>query len=156
MATNFFNTKWSDRAPLEKTVLLAGTVTLSIIVLTKSKKWAAAWKARQAKKTYSGDLDILTYQGQKPTYLDSQYVIFANSLYEAMNSSAFNWGTDEDSVQGIMYRMKNDVDVNKLITAFDRKDGDDLSAWITGDFSVEDKEYYINKPLRSHNIKYQF
>lgn len=156
MATNFFNTKWSDRAPLEKTFILGGTAALSIFVLLNRKKWAAALKARRDRQVYGGDLDILTGKGQKATYLDSQYVIFANSLYEAMNSSAFNWGTDEVSVGKIMYKMKNDVDVNKLITAFDRKDGDDLSAWITGDFSAEDKETYVNKPLRANKIKYQF
>ena len=156
MATNFFNTKWSNRQPLEKTFILGGTAALTIFVLLNRKKWAAAIKNYRNKQTYSGDLDILENKGQKATYLDSQYVIFANALYEAMNSSAFNWGTDEVSVGKIMYKMKNDIDVNKLITAFDRKDGDDLSAWITGDFSAEDKETYVNKPLRANKIKYQF
>jgi hypothetical protein len=73
-----------------------------------------------------------------------------------MNSNVFDWGTDEVNVGKIMYKMKNDIDVNKLITAFDRKDGEDLSAWITGDFSAEDKEMYVNAPLRKNKIKYQF
>lgn len=156
MATNFFNTKWSDRQPLEKTFILGGTAALSIFVLLNRKKWAAALKARKDKQTYKGDLDILTDKGQKATYLDSQYVIFANALLEAMDSGAFDWGTDEVSVGKIMYKMKNDVDVNKLIVAFDRHDGYDLSQWITGDFSAEDKEMYINAPLRANKIKYQF
>ena len=156
MATNFFQTKWSNRQPLEKILILGGTGGILLFVALNRKKWIAQFKARQEKQTYKGDLDILTDKGQKATYLDSQYIIFANSLYEAMNSSAFDWGTDEVSVGKIMYKMKNDIDVNKLITAFDKKDGDDLSAWITGDFSAEDKETYVNKPLRLNKIKYQF
>lgn len=156
MATNFFQTKWSNRQPLEKILILGGTGGILLFVALNRKKWIAAFKARQQQQTYSGDLDILTNKGQKATYLDSQYIIFANALYQAMNSSAFDWGTDEVSVGKIMYKMKNDIDVNKLITAFDRKDGDDLSAWITGDFSAEDKEMYINAPLRANKIKYQF
>ena len=156
MATNFFQTKWSNRQPLEKILILGGTGGILLFVALNRKKWIAQFKARKDRQTYKGDLDILTDKGQKATYLDSQYIIFANALFEAMDSSAFDWGTDEVSVGKIMYKMKNDVDVNKLITAFDKKDGYDLSQWITGDFSAEAKEMYVNKPLRANKIKYQF
>ena len=156
MATNFFNTKWSNRTPLERYIILGGTGGLLIFVALNRKKWIAAIKARRDRAIYEDDLGILTGGGDKATYLDSQYIIFANSLYQAMNSSAFDWGTDETTVGSIMYKMKNDIDVNKLITAFGKKDGYDLSEWITGDFSSEAKDMYVNAPLRANKIKYQF
>ena len=107
MATNFFQTKWSERQPLEKILILGGTGGILLFVALNRKKWIAQFKARKDRQTYSGDLDILTDKGQKATYLDSQYIIFANALYQAMNSSAFDWGTDEVSVGKIMYKMKN-------------------------------------------------
>jgi len=156
MATNFFNTKWSNRTPLEKYIILGGTGGILIFVALNRKKWIAAIKAARERAIYADDLGILTGKGDKATYLDSQYIIFANSLYQAMDSSAFDWGTDETTVGSIMYKMKNDIDVNKLITAFGKKDGYDLSEWITGDFSSEDKDTYVNAPLRANKIKYQF
>lgn len=156
MATNFFQTKWSERQPLEKILILTGTGGILIFVALNRKKWIAAIKARRERAIYEDDLGILTGGGDKATYLDSQYIIFANSLYQAMNSSAFDWGTDETTVGSIMYKMKNDIDVNKLITAFGKKDGYDLSEWITGDFSSEAKDMYVNAPLRANKIKYQF
>lgn len=157
MATNFFNTKWSNRQPLEKILILGGTGGILIFIALNRKKWIKAIKDRRDKQTYNDDLDILESAGKKATYLDSQYIIFANALYQAMNSSAFDWGTDEVGVGKIMYKMKNDADVNKLITAFGKKDGYDLSEWITGDFDSEtDKDMYVNAPLRANKIKYQF
>lgn len=156
MATNFFQTKWSNRRPLEKILILGGTGGILIFIALNRKKWIKAIKDRRDKQTYTEDLDILESDGKKATYLDSQYLIFANSLFQAMDSSAFDWGTDETTVGSIMYKMKNDIDVNKLITAFGKKDGYDLSEWITGDFSSEAKDMYVNAPLRANKIKYQF
>ena len=157
MATNFFQTKWSERQPLEKILILGGTGGILLFIVFNRKKWIAAIKAARDKRTYSDDLDILETKNITPTYLDSQYIIFANGLYQAMNSTALDWGTDEVGVGKIMYKMKNDADVNKLITAFGKKDGYDLSEWITGDFDSEsDKDMYVNAPLRANKIKYQF
>lgn len=157
MATNFFTTKWSNRPPLEKYIILGGTGGILLFVMFNRKKWIAAFKARREKQTYGSDLEILAAKRIQPTYLDSQYIIFANGLYSAMNSSAFDWGTDEVGVGKIMYKMKNDADVNKLIQAYGKKDGEDLSAWITSEFDSEsDKDMYVNAPLRANKIKYQF
>ena len=78
MATNFFNTKWSNRTPLEKYIILGGTGGILIFVALNRKKWIAAIKARRDRAIYEDDLGILTGGGDKATYLDSQYIIFAN------------------------------------------------------------------------------
>lgn len=153
MATNFFQTKWSNRATVEKVLILSGSIFSIIVVARNSKKLIEFLKARRESQTYQSDADKLINKGVSPTYMDSQYIIFANALYSAMNG----WGTDEVAVGKIMYRMKNDLDVNKLINAFGTKEGDDLSSWFTAEFDAEeDKDMYVNAPLRANKIKTQF
>ena len=152
MSTNFFQTKWSDRGALEKGLILGGSIFATIVLIRNSRKLILWIKTQKENQTYSSDADILG-KLLKPTYLDSQYIVFANGLYAAMNG----WGTDEVAVGKIMYRMKNDLDVNKLIQAYGKKEGDDLSMWITNEFdSEEDKDTYVNAPLRANKIKTQF
>lgn len=154
--STFFNTPWNKRGSIER-VLIIGTVlggTIGGIILTR--RLVENVKARRAIKALESDVQGFTQQGQKLSYPLGQYVILADTLYTAMNSSAFDWGTDETQVAGVMYKMKNDLDVNQLIKAFDRRDGYTLPEWIAGDFSQEDKEFYINNILRKKGIKYRF
>jgi len=152
MSTNFFNTKWSDRGALEKGLILGGSIFATIVLVRNSRKLYLWIKTMKENRTYSSDEDILS-KSLKPTYMDSQYIVFANGLYAAMNGL----GTDEVAVGKIMYRMKNDLDVNKLIQAYGKKEGEDLSSWITSEFDSEgDKDMYVNAPLRANKIKTQF
>jgi len=153
MATNFFQTKWSNRGPIEKVLILGGSIFGIIVVARNSKKLIEYIKAKREGDTYESDADKLIDKGVKPTYMDSQYIIFANALYSAMNG----WGTDEIAVGKIMYKMKNDLDVNKLINAYGKKEGEDLSSWFTAEFDAEeDKDMYVNAPLRANKIKTRF
>jgi hypothetical protein len=152
MSTNFFQTKWSDRGALEKGLILGGSIFATIVLVRNSKKLIQWIKTIKENKTYSSDENTLS-KLLKPTYMDSQYIVFANALFAAMDGI----GTDEVAVGKIMYRMKNDLDVNKLIQAYGKKEGDDLSTWITSEFDAEeDKDIYVNAPLRANKIKTQF
>lgn len=54
--------------------------------------------------------------GQKESYVESQYKTFANTIYESMRYAV---GDDYGTVVETMKKMKNDIDVAKLIKAFD-------------------------------------
>ena len=152
MATNFFQTKWSNRGTLEKGLILGGSIFGIIVIVKNSKKLIEYIQSKRINDTYESDADKLINKGVTPTYMDSQYMIFANVLFSAMNS----YGTDEVAIGKIMYKMKNDLDVNKLITAYGKKDGGTLISWLTKELDTEDKEMYVNAPLRANNIKTQF
>lgn len=154
--STFFNTPWEKRGSVERVLIIGSVIggTIGGIILTR-RIVSKIKEQRQAKQLQS-DVNLFQSQGQKLSYPLGQYIILADTLYTAMNSSAFDWGTDETQVAGVMYKMKNDLDVNQLIKAFDRRDGYTLPEWIAGDFSQEDKEFYINNILRKKGIKYRF
>lgn len=154
--TTFFNTPWDKRGPVERVLIISGFLGATIGGIVLTKRTIEAIKVRRAKKALQSDVEGFQQQGQKLSYPLGQYVILADTLFTAMNSSVFDWGTDETQVSGVMYLMKNDLDVNQLIKAFDRRDGYTLPEWIAGDFSEEDKDYYINNILRKKGIKYRF
>jgi hypothetical protein len=154
--STFFNTPWDQRGPVERVLIISSVLGATIGGIVLTKRTIEAIKARRAQKALQSDVEGFQQQGQKLSYPLGQYVILADTLYTAMNSSAFDWGTDETQVAGVMYKMKNDLDVNQLIKAFDRRDGYTLPEWIAGDFSQEDKEFYINNILRKKGIKYRF
>ena len=56
--------------------------------------------------------------GKKASFSDSNYNTFANTIY---NSMRFAIGDDYGTVESTLKRMKNDLDVAKLIKAFGLK-----------------------------------
>lgn len=150
--TNFFNTPWSDRGVIERGLILGGTIGGGIFLAIKMKSIIENVKQRRKENTLYKDQQTLYKGGQIPSYLDTQYNGFADTLYQSMKGV----GTYEEEVAGIMYKMKNDQDVLKLIQAFGTRDGYTLSEWIADDFSQEDKAFYINNILARKNIKFRF
>lgn len=153
---NFFNTPWSQRGPAERVVVITGSIGAIIGSIILIRNASEAIKARREKKAYDADKDTFTSGGQKLSYPASQYFVFADTLYNAMNSTLFDWGTAETTVAGVMYKMKNDLDVLETIKAFGKKDGYSLAEWIAGDFEPEDKDFYINNILAKKGIKFRF
>ena len=154
--STFFNTPWNERGGLEKNIIVVGTVVGAFLVYTRGKKFLAWLKGLQAGININQDLAA---QPNKPSYQNSQYFIFADTLYSAMQSdwyNPFDYGTDEEGVQSVMDKMKNDSDVLKLVQAFGKRDGYTLQQWIAEDFSAEDKQIYVNGPLANKGIKYRF
>lgn len=67
-------------------------------------------------KKITDDIKNLEEQGQKPSYPNSQYGLFANSIYESMRYCV---GDDYSTVVNIMKKMNNNIDVAKLVQAYD-------------------------------------
>jgi hypothetical protein len=150
--TTFFNTPWSDRGPIERGLILGGTIGGSILLAIKMKSIIENIKARKKENTLFKDQQSLNKGGQVPSYQDTQYNVFADTLYQSMKGV----GTYEEEVAGVMYKMKNDIDILKLIQAFGTRGGFSLSEWIADDFDQEDKAFYINDILQRKGIKYRF
>ena len=101
----------------------------------------------------------LVRAGQRASYVDSQYKIFADAIYSAGFDVLF--GTDEDAIYNVFNRMNNDLDVNKLIVAFGARRiefstrVESLSEFLRSE--LDDKEIgNINKILSTKNINYRF
>jgi D-arabinose 1-dehydrogenase-like Zn-dependent alcohol dehydrogenase len=101
----------------------------------------------------------LVRAGQRASYVDSQYKIFADAIYSAGFDVLF--GTDEDAIYNVFNRMNNDLDVNKLIVAFGARRIEfstrvaSLSEFLRSE--LDDKEIAnINKILSTKNINYRF
>jgi hypothetical protein len=63
--------------------------------------------------------EISKFQAKmKPSYNDSNYITLANTIYEGMRYCV---GDDYGAVEENMKKMKNDLDVAKLIKAFGQK-----------------------------------
>jgi hypothetical protein len=98
-------------------------------------------------------------QGMRPSYVDSQYKLFADTIYSAGFDVLF--GTDEDSIYAVFRRMNNDLDVNKLIVAFGTRRiefstvSSSLGAFLSSELDEKERGE-INKILQAKNIKYRF
>jgi hypothetical protein len=109
------------------------------------------------------DVKVLEQQGQKATYLDSNYKQFADGLYAARAANApFFWGgTNEQAMYNIFNKMKNDLDVVKLTEAFGSRrlsyslQNANLGGFLKDELDEEELNI-INTGLRSKKINYQF
>lgn len=153
---NFFNTPWSQRGPAERVLVISGTIGAIVGGVLVIRNISDRIKERKVSKAYDKDKESFQSKGQKLSYPASQYYVFADTLFNAMDSSLFDWGTAETTVAGVMYKMKNDLDVLETIKAFGKKDGYSLAEWIAGDFEPADKEFYINNILAKKGIKFRF
>jgi len=150
--TNFFNTPWSQRGVIERNLIIVGSIGGTIAAGIAIKRAVDSSKARKAQRAIERDQATLEKTGQNVSYLDTQYNMFADTLYTAMNGA----GTDEEAVAGVMYKMKTDVDLLKLVQAFGKRDGYSLADWIASEFSQEDKSFYVNEVLQRKGLKFRF
>lgn len=98
--------------------------------------------------------------GVQPTFSDSVYMAMADALQAAM----FDAGTDEGRIYSIFEKVKNKLDVLKIISAFSIrpyytfgwKQGDyNLSQWFTEELSTAEIST-LNTIISKKNISYQF
>lgn len=116
-------------------------------------------------QTAQKDVKKLEQQGQKPTYIDTNYLQFADGIYQAGRANrvplGLFLGADEDVFINTFKKMKNDLDVTKLIEAFGERrmayslKGGNLGAFMQDEIDA-DTINIINTDLRSKKIKYQF
>jgi len=106
------------------------------------------------------DIKKLESEGQKANYSDSNYKQFADSLYAARSGNNI-FGTNEDAIYNIFKKMKNDLDVTKLVEAFGNRrlsysfQSGNLGAFMNDELD-EDELNIVNTDLRSKKINYQF
>jgi len=97
--------------------------------------------------------------GQKQSYTDGQYKIFADAIYSAGFDVMF--GTDEDTIYSVMDKMNNDLDVSKLIQAFGTRRiefstrNDSLAGFLRSELDSSEMQK-VNNILSGKNIKYRF
>lgn len=82
--------------------------------------------AKESKK----ELQNLAEQGIKPTYSDSQFANWAQTLVQAFDGC----GTGSEKLYNIFGRMNNDADIHKLIETFGTRTFDKCGIG-TGDFT---------------------
>jgi hypothetical protein len=92
-------------------------------------------------KNIDSEISKMQSNGKKASFSDSNYNTFANTIY---NSMRFAVGDDYGTVESTLKRMKNDLDVAKLIKAFGLKQ-DYFFGLPTGD--KMDLFTYIQKEL---------
>ena len=120
------------------------------------KKGKDILKPDEAKK----DVKELEQAGQVASYMDAQYIGFADAIYAARAGNNV-FGTDEDAIYAVFMRMKNDLDVAKLITAFGVRrlsysfQESALGGFLKDDLDGEEIDT-INTILKKKGISYQF
>ena len=149
---NFFNKDWEKRDLIEKIGLAGFYVIVTYGAYYGIKKFIAWRKLQQIKEEIEASGSV-----EPPTYVDSQYIIYARGLHEAME-----WADDEEAIKSINQKLLNNTDVLKVIKAYQDTFGEDLATdynsnldrndWWNGD----EIEKYVNAPLRSNGVTIQF
>ena len=112
-------------------------------LIQKIKSQTAANKELQEEITTGGGL----------TYTQTQYVAFANKLYDSMKGI----GTDRDTIRYVFNEMETKADVLKLIQVFGVRDGETLSQWLKGEtYWFKNVTGEVNNILSRKGIDYKF
>jgi len=143
-------------------VVIGGVALIGYTAYKKLSKTQQEKDAEESLRDVNKDVSDLS-KYQKPSFVQSQYGAFADSLFEAMSGL----GTDNNAIEEIFEKMKNTIDVLKLVQAFGiRVYTDDrvfffntkqmnLNQWISAELSNKEKNK-LNQILSSKGIKYQF
>lgn len=165
--------KFNQQPAAVKVIVVAGIGLAGYAAYKAIKKAADESKARKAAEAAGNEIRQYNDQGYHATYTDSEYYSFVSALVEAMNGC----GTDEDMILEIFRKMRNPVDIRKLITAFgvqyyrpcaasqpisyvrwqfdSHAFGGDLGTWLAYDLST-DYIQEINQILRERGTEFQF
>ena len=140
-----------------KGIIAVGVVGgIGFAIYKISKKGKELLKPDEAKK----DIKKLEEIGQTPTYMEAQYVGFADAIYAARGCNNF-FGTDEDAIYNVFRKMVNDIDVAKLIEKFGERrlcfsfTESTLGGFLSSDLD-QDEIKIINDILEKKGIKYKF
>lgn len=130
MAENKLLRVYEDLPSWARGIVIVGGIGIAYIVgtnivkIVKSASAAANEKAKQAE--IQNDLNSLSNNGVVPTYTDSQYASWADSIQAAltgcdytMSASVFGILTDTGTaVWDVLSNLKNDADFLKLSKAY--------------------------------------
>ena len=156
-----------------KVIVVAGLGLLGYSVYRTFKRDQDEKNASQAAAAAKSELQALAAQGIYPSYNDSQYEIYVNTLVQSMGGC----GTDEGMIYQVFGSMRNAADIRKLIIAFgvqyyqpcvwtspvsyavwqvnDKAYGGDIATWLS--YDLGDSEIAkVNSILRTNGIDLQF
>lgn len=177
MGRSFYDKYYRDQPSIAKGIINVAVVGAVAYI---GWEWYQGYKkkkeegaANQAAIEAAQELQELAAQGVKPTYANSQYETWAQTLVQAMNGC----GTDEEAIFNVFKFLRNDADIRKLISVFgiryyqpcawtspisyaiwqanDQAYGGGLPTWLAYDLSAGDIQG-INGILRGNGINYQF
>ena len=105
-----------------KGVVVVGGSLVAFLVLRRVYK--AVFPSEQQKKNrqltqnVNTEIKQLEFKGQKPSFNESQYLTFANTIF---NGIRYCVGDDYGVVEDTMKKMRNDLDVAKLVSAYGKR-----------------------------------
>ena len=113
---------YKELPPWAKGVVVVGGSLAAFMVLRRVYKGVFPSEAdKKNRKLFDNvNKEISSYQqnGQSQSFVESQYETFANTIYNSMRYAA---GDDYATVELTMKKMKNNLDVAKLIKAFGKR-----------------------------------
>lgn len=95
-----------------------------VVFMIGRKVYKAVFPSAQEKRDkellsdVNKEINKLENSGVKPSYSESQYLTFANTIYNGMRYCV---GDDYGTVESTMKKMKNDLDVAKLVKAYGKR-----------------------------------
>ena len=87
---------------------------LLIVYIVGNKVYSALKPRPQSEKNILNDIERLS-RLMKPTYTDSSYDAYAETIYQAQRTSL---GNDSGTIKDVAVLMKNDLDVAKLYKSY--------------------------------------
>ena len=164
---------YERQPPAVKIIVVAGLGLLGYSIYRSIKHNQDEKDAAKAAAAAAGELAQLAAQGIHPTYDDSQFYVFINSLVQAMTGC----GTDESAIYQVFRQMRNEADIRRLIQLFgvqyyqpcvwtspvsysiwqvnDKAYGGDLATWLSYDLS-DSEISNINNVLKGNGLTFQF
>ena len=113
---------YKDLPPWAKGVVVVGGGLVAFLVLRRAYMGlfptAEARRSKELLKNANNEISKWQNSGLKPSYPESQYTMFANTIYNGMRYCV---GDDYGSVEDTLKKMNNNVDVIKLVKAFDKR-----------------------------------
>lgn len=121
MAQNVISKSFSELHPVVKNTIWV--VGIGVAIYATYKIYKAVQKAKETAKDKASmnqvrdELIQLTSQDIPQSYTDSQYLSWAGTILNKLNSTG-GCVTDNAGIASIIVKMKNDVDWLKLVEAF--------------------------------------
>lgn len=164
---------YERQPPAVKIIVVAGLGLLGYSIYRSIKRDQDERRALEAARAAATELAGLANQGVYPSYNDSQFYVFVDTLMQAMTGC----GTDEAMIYQVFRQIKNEADIRRLIQLFgiqyyqpcvwtswlsytiwqfnDKAYGGDLGTWLSYDLSQSEINN-INSILKGNGVSFQF
>ncbi len=164
---------YEQQPPAVKVIVVAGVGLLGYSIYRAIKRKQDEQKAAAAAAAAARELAALAAQGVYPSFGDSQFYVFVNTLVQAMTGC----GTDETMIYQVFRQIKNEADIRRLIQLFgvqyyqpcvwtspvsyavwqanDKAYGGDLATWLSYDLGQTEISN-INSILKGNGLSFQF